>query len=268
MSQPQRYTHLYTDPRGVTTLTLNRPEVNNALNAQFIDELSQVFDTLARLEELTCLIIKGQGKHFCAGADLKWMKDSAQFSFEENKTDAKALSDLLLKIHHFSKPIIGCVHGAIYGGAIGLVACCDWVLACSSSQFCFSEVKLGLIPAIISPFILQKIGYSNTKAYFLSAAKMDASKALALGLCHQISSPETLATDLDTLVRSWCQNGPKALALAKQLVNDLNPMPMTASMVSSTIEAIATVRTSEEGQEGLAAFFEKRPPKWCQGSAL
>lgn len=244
-------------------LTLNRPDKHNAFNQKMIADLIQKLYFFEQ-QPIRFLVINANGKHFSAGADLNWMSQMAEKSVDENLNDAKELAKMLNLLHHFEKPTIALVQGSALGGGAGIVAACDIVIASEQAQFGFTETKIGLIPATISPYVINSIGAKWAKYYFLTAELFDASTALNIGLCHEIVSAEKLVNfeGLPTLQR-LSQNGPIAMRHAKQLVHaigeknlhDPNLIPMTANM-------IAQLRASKEGKEGISAFFEKRQPNW------
>ncbi len=247
----------------IGVLTLNRPDIHNAFNQKMIAEIIQKL-TFFEQHPIRFLVINANGKHFSAGADLKWMAEMASKSIDENLNDAIELAKMLHLLHHFEKPTIALVQGSALGGGAGIVCACDIVIASEDAQFGFTETKIGLIPATISPYVINSIGAKWAKYYFLTANIFDVSAALKIGLCHEIVRPEELAEfDLLPTVQQLTKNGPIALCHAKELVHSLgeknlkdpNLIPMTANM-------IAQLRASKEGQEGISAFMEKRQPNW------
>lgn len=245
----------------ILTISLNRPEVRNAFNDELIFELSTIFSKEALEKDIRLVIIKGEGKVFSAGGDLNWMKKAATYTREKNIQDALTLSQLLETMNTLPKPLIGQVHGAVLGGGMGLVSVCDYVIATDDTKFGFSEVKLGLIPAVIGPFVIKKIGYSQTRAYFLSGEQFDAKRAYELGLVHQIVK----ASELDEATQKCClnflSNSPNALKVAKEFIQKLcNNQLKDKDLLSA--QTLADLRSSPEGQEGIKAFLEKRKPKW------
>ncbi|WP_375749304.1 enoyl-CoA hydratase/isomerase family protein [Vibrio sp. HN007] len=248
------------DSNNVAWLSLNRPEKYNAFNDELIASLIQVLDELEQDTSLSALVLTAQGKHFSAGADLQWMKSMASKSEEENLEDARQLASLLNKLDTFSKPTIALVQGSAFGGALGLICCCDIAVGTPESRFCLSEVKLGLIPATIGPYVIKSIGQRQSRRYFLTAEQIDAEKALSLNILHQIS-PNPLS-EAKSILGNLLQNGPNAMKVAKALCLHCHNKPIDDSLIEHTSQAIASIRISEEGQEGLTAFFEKRTANW------
>lgn len=253
------------DELGRATLTLNRPEVHNAFDDALIAEMTATLKQLAADPQVRLVILAATGKSFSAGADLGWMRRMADYSHAENLADAMALAELMRTLNELPKPTLALVQGAAFGGGVGLVAACDIVLAAPGAKFCLSEVKLGLIPAVISPYVVAAIGARAARRYSISAERFDAERALQLGLVHEIVPAEALATEADQLSRLLLQNGPQAMAAAKRLVADISQSPLNAELVADTAERISVTRASEEGREGLSAFLEKRRPDWVKG---
>lgn len=243
---------------GIARLTLNRPEVHNAFNAETISELREALANLAADDAVRILVLRGEGKHFCAGGDLNWMKSQKEASLEENLADSGRLADLLDELNSFPKPTIAEVQGAAFGGALGLISCCDMVVASDDARFCLSEVKLGLSPATISPYVIAAMGARQARRYFLTAELINAEKAYEIGLIHQIVSRETLAEVTAGWIKNLLNNGPQAIAATKQLIRDVSNKPVDDELKNYTSELIARLRVGDEGQEGLTAFFEKR----------
>lgn len=253
-----KYLNLAIDGSGIGIITLNRPEVCNAFDEQMIHELTNVIESLNRLSEIRVILLTAEGKHFSAGADLAWMQRVATFTHEQNLADATALAKLMETLYTSPKVTIALVQGATYGGGIGLLACCDIVLADPEAQFCFSEVKIGLIPAVISPYVIRAIGAHQTKRYFLTAEIFNSEKALSLGLIHEIVDASKCFEQGYQLALQILQNGPEALKATKTLVQSVVENRINADTIQKTVEAIATIRTSEEAQRRLNAFLEKR----------
>ena len=249
-----------TDSRGVTTLALDRPERHNALDAALIAELRAALDAVRGGTRV--LVLAGTGKSFCAGADLGWMRASATLSDEENRRDAEALSDALHALDAFPLPTVARVHGAALGGGAGLVACCDVAIASDAARFAFSEARLGLIPATISPFVVRAIGARQARRLFLTAARFDALEALRVGLVHDVCSAASLDARVDETLDALLAGGPRAQGAAKRLVADVAGREIGAALRRDTVERLAEVRAGEEAQEGLAAFLAKREPSW------
>ena len=245
----------------VAHVRLNRPDVRNAFNAELIAELTRAFEDLAGDESVRAVVLSGNGKVFCGGADISWMRASLDLSYDRNVADAQAMSDMFRAIDRCPKPVIGRIHGAALGGGAGLAAVCDTVIASADAVFGFTEVKLGIIPAVISPFVLAKIGVSHARALFLSGERFDAKRAHHIGLVHEVVVADTLDVCIERVVNEILSAGPEAVAAAKALV----PKVREASYDESrdiTAEAIAKQRTSPEGQEGLRAFLERRKASW------
>ena len=253
------------DEFGRATLTLNRPELHNAFDDRLINTLTVTLKRLAADPQVRLVCLAAAGKSFSAGADLNWMRRMAAYSHRENLADAMALAELLQTLNELPKPTLALVQGAAFGGGVGLVAACDLVLATPAAQFCLSEVKLGLIPAVISPYLVAAIGARAARRYFISAERFDAERARQLGLVHEIVAAEELAPAADRLTRLLLQNGPQAMAAAKQLVAEVSGRPLDAALIAETAERIAVTRASDEGCEGLSAFLEKRRPAWVKG---
>ena len=242
----------------ISTITLNRPDKHNAFDDRLISDLTKTLLSLDKSDEVRVILLNAAGPNFCAGADLTWMKRMAHFTKEENKADALQLAQLLQTFSTLSKPIIGLIHGHVLGGGIGLVACCDLVIAADNTRFCFSETKLGLIPATIAPYVIRSIGFSATRRYFITAERFDAEEAKQNGLVHYITSESNLLTKGTDLAHQIIKNKPGAIAKTKTLLNHLSPMD--SSMIEYTATLLAEVRSSTEAQESIRAFLEKRKP--------
>ncbi|ELU11934.1 hypothetical protein CAPTEDRAFT_91638 [Capitella teleta] len=248
-------------PGKIATLCLNRPETGNALNEALIAEMHQAFD---RLEQTPprLLVLKANGKHFCTGADLNWMKQSKELSKEENHQDAQQLARLIQRLDQFPAPTVAVIQGAAFGGALGLITACDIAIASKSAKFCLSEVKLGLIPGVISPYVIRAMGARQARRYFLSAETISSKQALRLNLIHERCKEQDLSSSVDALCQQITLNAPAAMAAAKKLIEDVGNKPINDSLINQTCDRIARIRTSPEGQEGLSAFLEKRAPSW------
>lgn len=247
----------------VLSISLNRPDLRNAFNDEVINELKTVFSQKASKPDIRVVLLKGEGKVFSAGGDLNWMKKAATYTREKNIQDALTLSQLLETMNTFPKPLIGVVHGAVLGGGMGLVSICDYVMATDDTKFGFSEVKLGLIPAVIGPFVIKKIGYSQTKAYFLSGEQFDAKRAYELGLVHQIIKMGELDEAIQKCCLNFLSNSPKAMEVAKNFIEQINSNNLKNKGLLAS-ETLADLRASPEGQEGIKAFLEKRKPSWLR----
>ena len=250
------------DERGVATVTLNRPEKHNAFDDALIAELTHLFKQIGEDKNVRAMVLQANGQSFCAGADAGWMKRMADYSFDENVADAKKLADMLWHLNYMPKPTIARVQGATYGGAVGLVACCDMAVASKLSKFCLSEVRLGLIPATISPYVISAMGERVARRYFMTAEVFSARRARRLGLVGETVTEEELDTTIEDLLNNILRNGPQAVSAAKQLIFDVKNQPGEEEVIEKTCLRIATVRVSDEGQEGLSAFLEKRKPNW------
>ena len=251
------------DSLGVTTITLNRPEVHNAFDELMISELKLSLTEVNQDSGSRIVVLRSSGKSFSAGADLKWMKRAADFSEQENYEDAMALAELLKTLDQLSKPTVAFVHGATFGGGVGLISCCDVVVALKKAVFSLSEVRLGLVPAVISPYVVRAIGARAARRYFQSGERFNSAEAHRIGLIHEIAeSDDVLASILDALL----QGGPQAQKVSKKLIANVANRPTTKEMMEDTADTIAKVRASAEGQEGLSAFFEKRNSSWSRQS--
>lgn len=247
---------------GVATVTMNRPEKHNAFDDSVIAELHAAFETLATGVGVRCMVLAAAGKSFSAGGDLGWMQRMAQYSYEENLRDATALAAMLKRLNTLPFPTIARVQGAAYGGAVGLVSCCDMAVATPRASFSLSEVKIGLIPATISPYVIAAIGARASRRYFTTAERFSAAQALQLGLVSELVEEVELDATVQSLVNALLANSPAATRAAKQLVLDVDNRVIDDALIADTSERIATIRVSEEGQEGLKAFLEKRPAAW------
>lgn len=246
---------------GVATVTLNRPEVRNAFDADMIAELTTVFAGFRASGSIRAVVLAGRGKVFSAGADVSWMRAAVNYSVEDNVADAERMSDMFAAIERLPVPVIARVHGAALGGGMGLIAVCDIVVAEESAVFGFTEVKLGIIPAVISPYIAPKVGLSWMRALFLSGERFDATLARSLGLVHWVVPVADLDVTVRAKVNEVLTGGPVAVAAAKQLIFDLQASPPSDHR-QLTARRIAEIRTGSEGQSGLRAFLDRLPPPW------
>ena len=247
------------DNRGVATLTLNRPEIRNAFNAELISEVTKTVTGLPANARV--LILRGAGPSFSTGADLEWMRSMAGYSREENLEDSHALRRMFATLDESPVPVLGRIQGHAFAGATGLVACCDYVVAADSAIFAFSEVRLGLVPAVVSPYVVRKVGHSFARATFLSAERFSAERALQVGLVHKVVADDQLDAAVEEVVSDVLQGGPQSLAEAKKLLASIAGRSPD-DVAELTVGVIADRRVSDEGQEGMAAFFEKRKPHW------
>jgi methylglutaconyl-CoA hydratase len=249
---------------GVATVTLNRPEVHNAFNDTIIADLTETLLRLGEDGQVRAVVLRAEGKSFSAGADLGWMQRMAGYGHVENVTDALALAELMRTLNFLPKPTIARVQGAAFGGGVGLVACCDIAVASDNAGFSLSEVKLGLIPAVISPYVVAAIGERAARRWFLTAERFDAAEALRLGLVHQVVPAGELDAAVDGILTRLADGGPAAQRAAKELVFAVAHRPVDDAVIRDTAERIAAIRASDEGREGLAAFLGKRKPAWTR----
>ena len=241
---------------------LNRPELRNAFNEHSIAELALAFDELGRHELVRAIMLCANGSAFCAGADLNWMKKMAGYSDSENRADAMRLADMLRTIYTCPKPVVAKVQGDCYAGGMGLVAACDIAISVDTANFCLSEVKLGLIPATISPYVIKAMGEQAARRYFLTAERFDAKEAHRIGFVHEIVPAGDLDTKVAGIVQALANNSPNAVREAKKLVREIAGQPVTEALLEDTADRIAAIRASLEGREGVASFLEKRRPSW------
>jgi methylglutaconyl-CoA hydratase len=246
----------------VATVTLNRPDVRNAFNEAMIAELTAVFRALDQHDDVRAVVLAANGKAFCAGADLNWMKKMAGYSDDENRADALRLADMLAAIYRCSKPVIARVNGDAYAGGMGLISACDIVVAVDSARFCLSEARLGLIPATIAPYVIRALGEQASRRYFTTAEQFGCATALRLGLVSEAVSAERLDETVQQLAAVLCSNGPHAVRACKQLVQDIAGRELDTALIEDTAARIARARASAEGREGVASFLEKRAPAW------
>ncbi|SNS11244.1 methylglutaconyl-CoA hydratase [Noviherbaspirillum humi] len=247
----------------VAVVTLNRPEVRNAFNETTIAELTGAFRALGDAPEIRVIVLAARGPAFCAGADLNWMKKMAGYSHEENRADAAQLAEMLRVIHTCPKPVVAKVQGDCYAGGMGLAAACDVAISAQEAFFCLSEVKLGLIPATISPYVIRAMGEQSARRYFLTAERFDADEAKRIGFVHHVVPAAELDAAAEQIVKSLAANSPNALKEAKRLVRDMAGMPLSEALIADTAERIADIRASEEGKEGVKSFLEKRKANWA-----
>lgn len=264
MSEAQPVTVTREGP--IARVTLSRPELHNAFDEGLIAGLARMFSELARDDAARVVVLAGAGKSFSAGADLNWMKRASGYDEERNREDARALEAMLRAIDDCPKPVIGMVQGAAIGGGVGLVAACDIVVAGEAAVFGTSEVRLGIVPAVISPFVVRAIGPRQARRYFLTAERFGAEEARRIGLVHEVVPAERLEPRVLEIAGEILKGGPLALADAKRLVRLVETMPQGGSILAeATVGMIAERRASEEGKEGVSAFLEKRKPAWIVG---
>ena len=244
-------------------VTLNRPDRHNAFDDALIAELTETLRSIEAEDAIRVVVLSGAGKSFSAGADLNWMKRMAGFSMEEIRRDAMGLATLMRTLAHLRKPTVARVHGAAYGGGVGLVACCDVAVATLDATFALTEARLGLIPAAISPYVVAAIGERAARRYFLTAERFDSAEAFRLGLVHELAQDEgELDEKIGGIVDAMLACSPAAQLAAKDLIRAVASRPVTSELIQDTAERIAKIRSSPEGREGVAAFLEKRRAAW------
>lgn len=264
MAESGGYRHLRVERRGFAAwVTLARPEVHNAFNAALIAELHAAFEELSADDTLRAVVLAGEGRNFCAGADLNWMGASLAYTRDENVEDALKMSDMFRAIDTCRHPVIGRIQGAALGGGSGLTAVCDIAIASDDCRFGFTEARLGIAPAVISPFATRKIGVSHARALFTTAERFDAARALAIGLVHQVVPAAELDDAIAATLRNIHLSGPAGVRAAKRMAMTVLDLP-DAEARELTAQTIAGLRVSAEGQEGIRAFLEKRPASWTQ----
>jgi methylglutaconyl-CoA hydratase len=260
------YQHIEIDQRGaVRWLWLNRPEVRNAFNNVLIAEIAAAFAEIEASSETRAVVVTARGPAFCAGADLNWMRSMAEFSHADNHADALKVARMFHAVHSCSRPVIARVQGDAFGGGVGLAAACDIVVAAESVQFALSEVRLGIVAATISPYIVRSMGARQAARYMLTAEKFTASQARSLGLVHEVTLMEGLDREVERFTHHLLAASPAALAATKRLLADVVETPMDDVLLAATAKCIADARVSPEGREGISAFLEKRAPSWMPG---
>lgn len=250
--------------QSVLTVSLNRPDVRNAFNPEMIQEITDLFVKTGGRQDLRAVVLRGEGKSFCAGGDLQWMQEMVHYNEAQNRADSEKLYAMFRAIQDCPTPVLGVVHGAAFGGALGLIAVCDQVVCDEKTQFCFSEVKLGIAPAVISSFVLHKISLGKIMPLMLSGRVFTAAEALHLGLVHMVAEEDAFADQAEVMVQSYMQAGPQAVRETKKLLLALGELSESGAKTRTT-ELIARLRVSSEGQEGLKSFLEKREPNWRAG---
>jgi methylglutaconyl-CoA hydratase len=248
---------------GVARVTLNKPDVRNAFDDALISELRKTFDEIGGNPSVRAMVLAGSGPAFCAGADLNWMKRMAGYDYAANQRDAQALAEMLAALDRMPKPTIARVHGPAFAGGTGLVAACDIAVGTHDAKFCFSEAKLGLSPATISPHVIRAIGERAARRYFLTAEVFDAEEAHRIGMLSLLVSPSEIDSEIGKLLAHLLAGGPEAMKKIKQLVRAVASRPLDDALVADTAQRIAEIRVSAEGKEGIASFLEKRKPSWC-----
>ena len=247
----------------IARITLTRPEVRNAFNDAVIQELKAAFETVGARGDVRAVVLAAEGPAFCAGADLNWMRRMADYTRDENVADAGQLAAMLKAIYECPKPTMAAVQGDVFAGGMGLVAACDMAVSVDSATYCLSEVKLGLIPATISPYVIRAMGARAAHRYFLTAERFSAQEAHRIGFVHElVNSAEALTAKVDELAQALCNASPAAVRACKRLVLDVAEREINASLIAATVEGIADIRASEEGREGVQSFLQKRKPAW------
>ncbi len=250
---------------GVATLTLNRPEVRNAFSDTVIAELAQAFAELGARSDVRAIVLAANGPAFCAGADLNWMRRMADYTRDENLADAAKLADMLRVIYECPKPTVARVQGDVFAGGMGLVAACDIAVSVDTATYCLSEVKLGLIPATISPYVIRAMGARAAHRYFLTAERFTAAEAHRIGFVHELVTAGALDAKVAELTQALASASPNAVRACKRLVLDVAEREINAALIAGTVEGIADIRASDEGREGVQSFLQKRKPSWLAG---
>ena len=251
-----------TQQGAVLTLTLSRPDIRNAFNDEVIAEITAAFQDAASRAEVRAVVLAAQGPAFCAGADLNWMRRMADYSRAENLADAGALAEMLRVMYECPKPTIARIQGDVYAGGMGLVAACDMAVSVDTANFCLSEVKLGLIPATISPYVIRAMGARAAHRYFLTAERFDAQEALRIGFVHAVVNADALDAKVAEMTNALVSASPNAVRSCKTLVQEVAGRAIEAALIARTVEGIADIRTSSEGREGVQSFLQKRKPSW------
>ena len=246
----------------IATVTLNRPEVRNAFNDAMILEVTQAFKQLGARDDVRCIVLAAAGSAFCAGADLNWMRSMADYTHAQNLEDAGRLATMMRTLYECPKPTIARIQGDVYAGGTGLVAACDVAVAVDTAGFCLSEVKLGLLPSTISPYVIRAMGARAAHRYFLTAERFSAAEALRIGFVHEVVTLGELDDKVIALASALINAGPEAVKACKKLLQDVAGHDITPELVALTVESIANVRVSAEGREGLQSFLNKRKPNW------
>ena len=252
----------------VAVVTLNRPDVRNAFNAELIADITRTFSDLGLRSDVRCIVLAANGSAFCAGADLNWMRSMADYTHAQNLADAARLAAMMQTVYECPKPTIARIQGDVYAGGMGLAAACDIAIAVDAAYFCLSEVKLGLLPSTISPYVVRAMGARAAHRYFLTAERFTAAEALRIGFVHEVVAVDALDAKVAELSNALINAGPQATKLCKKLVQDVAEHAMTPELINMTIASIADVRVSPEGREGLQAFLQKRKPNWLLPSTL
>ncbi|MFG0599618.1 enoyl-CoA hydratase/isomerase family protein [Delftia sp. WSY_4] len=246
----------------LATITLTQPEVRNAFSDEVIADITHAFHAVGKRSDVRAVVLAAEGPAFCAGANLNWMRRMADYSRDENREDAGLLAEMLRVIYECPQPTIARVQGDVYAGGMGLVAACDMAVAAEGAGFCLSEVKIGLIPATISPYVIRAMGARAAHRYFLTGERFDAAEALRIGFVHRVVPAEELDNAVDGLLMHLVSAGPAAARACKRLVIDVAEREINEQLIAATVEGIADIRASAEGKEGVQAFLQKRKPAW------
>lgn len=253
ITEPSRYT---------AQITLSRPDVRNAFNDEMIAELTQAFARLGARDDVRCIVLAAEGSAFCAGADLNWMRKMADYSTNENLADAAKLAEMLRVMYACPKPMVARVQGDVVAGGMGLVAACDIAVSVDTAYYCLSEVKLGLIPATISPYVMRAMGARAAHRYFLTAERFSAAEVLRIGFVHEVVSAEQLDAKVAEIATALCNASPNAVKVCKKLLQDVANQDISQPLIDATVAGIADIRSSPEGKEGVSSFLQKRKPSW------
>ena len=246
----------------VATVTLDRPEVRNAFNDEVIAELTQAFTQLGQDKDVRAIVLAAEGPAFCAGADLNWMRRMADYTHAENLADAAQLAEMLRVIYACPKPTVARIQGDVYAGGMGLVAACDMAVSVDTANYCLSEVKLGLYPATISPYVIRAMGARVAHRYFLTAERFDAAEALRIGFVHAVVPADQLDAKLSEITQALCNASPNAVKECKTLLHDVAGRDIDTTLIAHTVQGIASIRASAQGKEGVQSFLQKRKPSW------
>lgn len=249
----------------IARITLSRPEVRNAFNDAVIQELKAAFEAVGARDDVRAVVLAAVGPAFCAGADLNWMRRMADYTRDENVADAGQLAAMLTAIYECPKPTIAAVQGDVFAGGMGLVAACDMAVSVDSATYCLSEVKLGLIPATISPYVIRAMGARASHRYFLTAERFSAQEAHRIGFVHELVGAEALDAKVNELAQALVSASPAAVRACKRLVQDVAEREIDAGLIAATVQGIADIRASEQGREGVQSFLQKRKPAWLAG---
>lgn len=256
-NNPSSYQYLTVEGEDIVRVTLNRPEVRNAFNEGLIAELQDIFTKLGSDERCRLIVLQANGKSFCAGADLNWMKSMANFTKEENLADSRKMAFMLNTIYACPKPVIAKVQGDAYAGGVGLASVCDILVASNQVRFCISEAKLGLLPATIAPYVIRALGEQASRRYFVTAEIFTAAHGKEMGFVHELVDPDALDSKVDEICQAILSNGPMAVMACKKIVRDISQQAITPALLEDTVERIANIRTSDEAQARMKAFLEK-----------